>query len=136
MLAIFDSARGLLARFCVAVLALALALSAHAAPGDLDPTFGSGGKVSTAIGSGHDDANAMVLQPDGKIVAGGWTVSGANYLFGLARYNSNGTLDASFGSGGIVTTAFGGTRDPCYAIVLQSDGKIVAAGYSARSDGG
>src|SRR5437868_14905206 len=106
MLAIFDSARrggGLPARVGVAALALALALSAYAAPGDLDPTFGSGGKVGTAIGSGHDDANAMVLQPDGKIVAGGWTVSGANYLFGLARYNSNGTLDTSFGSGGIVT---------------------------------
>src|SRR5438105_10795250 len=110
MLAIFDSARrggGLPARVGVAALSLALALSAYAAPGDLDPTFGSSGKVSTAISSGRDDANAMVLQPDGKIVACGLTQNGANYLFGLVRYNSNSTLDASFGSGGIVTTAFG-----------------------------
>src|SRR5438105_4601308 len=125
MLAIFDSVRrggAVAARAGVAALSLALALSAYAAPGDLDPTFGSGGKVSTAIGSGHDGANAMVLQPDGKIVACGPTQSGANYLFGLARYDSNGSLDASFGSGGKVTTAIGSTVDSCYAIVLQSDG--------------
>ena len=51
----------------------------------------------------------------------------------MARYNSDGTLDTSFGTNGIVTTDFGETNDFAYSIVLQSDGKIVAAGYSNAS---
>ena len=91
-----------------------------AADGALDPTFGIGGVVTTDFG-GNDYAFALALQPDGKIVTGGTTTTG----FALARYNGNGSLDASFGQGGKVTTA---ASNGATAVVLQPDGKIVAAG--------
>jgi uncharacterized delta-60 repeat protein len=64
------------------------------------------------------------------VVAAGWaTVSGA-YQFGVARYNANGTLDATFGNSGKVTTDFGvaGVEDTASGVALQSDGKIVVVG--------
>ncbi len=103
--------------------------SAQATPGALDTSFGTGGKVTTAIGSSDDDANGVVLQPDGKIVAAGSSY-GTNDDFALARYNADGSLDAGFGTGGKVTTAIGSSTDEAFALALQADGKIVAAGYS------
>jgi uncharacterized delta-60 repeat protein len=90
--------------------------------GSLDPTFGSGGKVSTAFGG---DDTAMALQADGKIVMVGG--SGADFL--LARYNLDATLDTSFGAGGLVTSDVGvGSADEARAVAIQADGKIVVAG--------
>ena len=67
-----------------------------AAPGDLDPTFGTGGIVTTRIGTrNHAAAAALVLQPDGKSVAAGTGFDGAVSGFALARYNEDGTLDAT-----------------------------------------
>ena len=119
-------------------LALLLALQPVGAPlgrgrrpGDLDPTFGSGGKVTTDFGGGSDVAIGVALQPDGKIVAAGTTSTpgvGGFSDFALARYNSDGSLDATFGSGGKVTTDFGGGAE---AVALQPDGKIVAAGSAS-----
>src|SRR6516165_431864 len=100
-------------------------VAAH--PGDLDPSFGTGGKVTTAVGY----ASAVALQGDGKIVAVGHTDTGTQGAFALARYNSDGSPDATFGTGGTVTTAFPsffGSYDAAYAVALQGDGKIVAAG--------
>ena len=78
---------------------LLLAATVLAAPGDLDPTFGSGGKVQFAVGS-EDRGNAMLLHPDGKIVVGGRSRPGATrYDFALARFNADGSLDTGFGSG-------------------------------------
>jgi len=79
----------------------------QATPGDLDPTFGTGGKVTTDFGGGTDQAFAVALQPDGKIVAAGQ----ANNDFALARYNPDGSLDNSFGTAGMVTTDFCGSLD-------------------------
>ncbi len=113
-------------------LLLLAAGSAQAAPGDLDPSFGTGGKVTTAIGaSSADVAYAVALQSDGKIVAAGYSSNGANDDFALARYNTDGTLDTGFGTGGKVTTAIGSGDDRAYAVALQADGKIVAAGSSS-----
>jgi uncharacterized delta-60 repeat protein len=53
------------------------------------------------------EASAVVLQPDGKIVAAGTTIANNSDDFALARYNTDGSLDASFGNGGIVATDFG-----------------------------
>ena len=52
-------------------------------------------------------ANALGIQSDGKIVAAGSSYNGSNYDFALVRYNTNGTLDTAFGTGGIVTTSIG-----------------------------
>src|SRR6266540_155863 len=103
-----------------AVLGAAPALAASGdAPGDLDPTFGAGGKVTTVFG-GDSRAYVLVLQPNGKLVAAGVGPNG----FALARYNPDGSLDTSFGAGGKVTTPIGAAN----ALVLQPDGKLVAAG--------
>ena len=75
-------------------------LAARQAAGDLDPTFGSGGKVTTAIGAGGDTAYDIAFQTDGKILAAG--VCGSDFC--LARYNSDGSLDTSFDGDGKVTT--------------------------------
>lgn len=173
-------------------IALALLSSAQLRPaaGDLDPSFGTGGVDTEAVNSASG-ANAVDIQADGKIVAGGFStiaplvtvftvarygvnggldatfngtgivtttisvtslinglqiqpadqkivVGGASGVsssvtdFTLARYNTNGSLDGTFGSGGITTTAIGATS-VINDIALQADGKIVAAGNSSAS---
>jgi len=97
------------------------ALARYNPDGSLDPTFGSGGKVTTKL-SGSEAVDALALQRDGKIVVAGWT----NIGFALARYNPDGRLDATFGSGGKVTTGVGGDR--ANGLAIQPDGKIVVAG--------
>ena len=101
--------------------------------GSLDGTFGTGGKVTTAFGSGSSDAYAASLQTDGKIIAAGSSYDGYQYVFTLARYDSDGSLDGTFGNSGKVTTAIRSKDDEAYAVSVQTDGKIVAAGNS--SDG-
>lgn len=98
--------------------------------GTLDNAFGNGGKVLTDFNGGDDVAYAVSLQSDGKIVVAGYTYNGAVYRFALARYNTNGSLDNSFGSGGKVVTDFGTDDDEAFGLLIQPDGKIVAAGCS------
>ncbi|MBL0343344.1 MAG: T9SS type A sorting domain-containing protein [Bacteroidetes bacterium] len=99
--------------------------------GTLDSTFGTSGIVTTNIGTGNNEATSLVIQSDSKIVVAGVSYDATtNYDFALARYTGNGTLDASFGTGGIVTTAIVIHSDYCGSVVLQSDGKIVAVGSS------
>jgi uncharacterized delta-60 repeat protein len=113
----------------LAVLVLCATFTTHAAPGNLDTTFGSGtGKVISAIGSGEDTARALAVQPDGKIVVAGSCSNGSDDDLCIARYNANGTLDATFGSGGKVLTMVGEYGDNAYALAVQPDGKIVVAG--------
>jgi uncharacterized delta-60 repeat protein len=111
------------------------ALSRYNADGSLDPSFGNLGKVKTNLGAttgvGNDDiAYGVTLQRDDKIVAAGYSVIGTTYDFSLARYNSNGSLDLTFGKSGIVTTAIGSSNDVIYSVKTQSDGKIIAVGTS------
>src|SRR5262245_1732983 len=87
---------------CGVALALALtAPRAEAAPGNLDPSFGDGGSVTTPFGESFSTAYALVLQPDGKLVAAGY-VSFSSTEFGLARYDEFGMLDPTFGTEGLV----------------------------------
>jgi uncharacterized delta-60 repeat protein len=102
--------------------------------GSLDSSFGVNGRVITDIGGLGDTISAIALQPDGKIVAAGFSFTENIFDFSLARYNSNGTLDTSFGNGGKVITDFRNNDDEAFAIVIQSDGKIVVAGFSADSN--
>ena len=105
--------------------------------GSLDPGFGSGGKVTTDFFGNTDVALAVALQPDGKIIAAGRTrVAGTNFElfdFAVARYNADGSLDSTFGSGGKVTTDFTGGFDIAHAIAIQPNGKIVVAGWARNS---
>jgi uncharacterized delta-60 repeat protein len=106
--------------------------------GSLDTTFGTGGKVITEI-LGTSEVNAISIQSDGKIIAAGRSVSvNAIFLpgptgidFGLVRYNEDGSLDTTFGAQGRVITDLNSPNDVIYAVSLQPDGKIIAAGESA-----
>ena len=103
------------------------------ATGSLDTTFGSAGKVTTDMGANSEESPAysVVLQSDGKIVFGGHSGGNGSWNFAVVRYNVDGTLDTSFDSDGKVTTDIGvSTEDLIYSLDLQSDGKIVVAGYS------
>ncbi|MDB2644240.1 delta-60 repeat domain-containing protein [Luminiphilus sp.] len=117
------------------VFSLLITVGAHrvvAADGDLDTTFGTGGKVTTDIGS-DDAASSVALQSDGKIVAAGYSFIASSYDFALVRYDADGTPDTSFGTGGQVTTEVGSGNDRAFSVAIDSDGKIVVAGYSRGS---
>jgi uncharacterized delta-60 repeat protein len=110
---------------------VAASTSIPTADGDLDPAFGKGGVVMTDFNTSTDLANAVALQPDGKLVVAGTTYTDndfSNEDFAIARYNTDGSLDTSFGNNGKVTTDFPGLAAVISAVVVQPDGKIVVAG--------
>ena len=112
----------------VFLMLVATSIEGWALPGSLTPDFGSGGKVVTTITPPNESwAYAIAVQPDGRIVAVGTTWIGTSYAWALARYNRDGSLDTSFGSGGKVTTTVSGGS--ATAVAIQSDGKIVVAGH-------
>jgi len=116
--------------------------------GSLDATFGAGGMAQTnfdlSLGGwiGHDVAESIALQADGRIVVAG-TVDHlyelpdgeilSNWDFGLVRLNADGSHDYSFGNAGKVTTEFGSIYDEGNAVTIQADGKIVVAGSSSQN---
>lgn len=99
------------------------------ADGSPDNTFGNAGFVSTDIDQGWDLANAIVIQPDGKILLGGMGYTSNLRKFCVVRYNTDGTLDPSFGSGGIALAFMGCGNERAKDMALQPDGKIIVCGY-------
>ena len=113
-------------------LALVFASGLSAAAGDLDRSFDGDGKVATNFGAA-DVAGGVAVQADGKIVAAGYSEDPSSNVsdFVLARYKTDGAIDPSFGDAGKVRTAFGASsEDAAFAVAVQPDGKIVAAGGS------
>ena len=106
----------------------------YLANGTLDTTWNGTGKVSTPIGTGGDaSANAMTLQPDGKVLLAGPCWNGTYDDFCAARYLANGTLDITWNGTGKVITAFGGgVGGTANAMTLQPDGKVLLAGICAN----
>ncbi len=105
--------------------------------GTLDPTFGSGGRVTTAWTGEGGAAGAVAVQADGRIVVAGSQFPAfvdcqpydpCDSAFALIRYNSDGSIDPSFGGGGMVTTGRPGETNTTWGMVLQPDGKIVVFG--------
>lgn len=100
--------------------------------GSLDTSFGNGGVVVTDFDSNNDEGYAIAIQSDGKIIVAGcaYNVENSNPDFALVRYNPDGSLDTSFGSGGKVTTNFDSTIgiDCAYAMKIDQNGKIVVVG--------
>ena len=108
-------------------------LARYTTSGALDSTFDGDGKVTTDFGGRSDGADDVTIQPDGKLVAAGsgFPARVRPVDFALARYNRDGTLDATFGDGGKVLTTFEpNSIDAANAVVIQPDGRIVAAGRS------
>jgi uncharacterized delta-60 repeat protein len=108
------------------------AVARYNTDGSLDPGFGQEGKVTTPIGSSYDYGNALALQPDGRIVvAGSIHEEIFNADSSLVRYNTDGSLDLSFGQGGKVISPLSNGTDEINALVQQYDGKLVVAGIAA-----
>jgi uncharacterized delta-60 repeat protein len=107
------------------------ALAGYNPDGTLDSNFGTGGRVVTHL-VGNSATNALLLQPNGKLIAAG-SMTSSNGDFALVRYNSDGSVDGSFGSGGAVATDFQGAGEQAHALARQPDGKIVAAGFTELS---
>ena len=103
------------------------ALARYNPNGSLDSTFSGNGRVTTNFTPGKDVAFGVAIQADGRIVAAG-EAGGLGRMFALARYNANGTLDTTFSGDGKVLTNFTKGLDGAAGVVIQSNGKIVAAG--------
>lgn len=99
----------------------------HESAGDLDVTFGDGGRVTTDIGDAFSTVSGIAIQPDGKIIGSG----SSDGDFALVRYDASGGLDPGFGTGGFVSVDLcAGSRDSSSRMLLQPDGKIVQGGYT------
>ncbi|KAF0165884.1 MAG: Ig family protein [Rhodocyclaceae bacterium] len=105
------------------------ALVRYNASGTLDTSFGTGGKVMTVFGTTNDFGYSVAVQADGKILVGGSASNGSNDDFAIARYNADGSLDSSFGSGGkvLVPVSVSG-NDAGRSLAVQPDGRIVLTG--------
>lgn len=112
--------------------------------GNLDVNFATAlpvgpGRVITSFSNlDGDEARAIALQPDGKIVLAGHCWNGTFYDFCALRYHADGTLDTSFATAsplgaGKVRTSIGARHNLAYAMLIQSDGKIVLAGQCANA---
>jgi uncharacterized delta-60 repeat protein len=112
----------------------AAAVARYEADGDLDPTFSGNGIADDPLISepSGDFVSSGYIYPDGRILALGSTSLGerGGFNFGLARYNADGSLDSSFGSGGVATVSFSpGGFESVGNVLVGADGKIVAAGF-------
>ena len=106
-----------------------IALARFNADGTPDATFGNGGKATLDIGGSHDFASGLIQQAGGKLVIAGGTISGSQYRLVFARFNADGTLDTTFGTGGTTLVDFGGGSESwANDIAQQPDGKLVAVG--------
>jgi len=99
--------------------------------GLLDTTFSGDGRLITNFGA-DDYALDVAVQPNGKIVAAGKKCINNICDVALARYNSNGTLDTTFSGDGRQTTDFGNGDNGSVGLAIQSNGKIVMAGYMSN----
>ena len=109
--------------------------------GTLDTTFGSSGTGRVAVDfslTGFETAFDLAVLPDGRFVVSGGVQPNptqSKSLFAVARFLADGSLDATFGTGGVATTDFGPTDAGAFGVVVQSDGKVVGAGQSSSSGG-
>jgi uncharacterized delta-60 repeat protein len=110
------------------------ALIRYRVDGTPDATFGTGGLVRTDFGGRFDEALAVAVQPDGKIVVAGSSSDATGADMAVARYRSDGTLDASFDGDGMALVEFDGEAS-ARAAALQRDGKVVLAGRVDRPFG-
>ena len=108
------------------------ALARYRADGSLDPSFSGDGKLTTSLGE-TETVTDVLIQPNGSIIAVGYTDTYGTEDFALARYYPNGTLDPSFSGDGIQTTGLG-HDERANAAALQTDGKIIVVGTRWEDD--
>jgi uncharacterized delta-60 repeat protein len=127
-----DAMNTQLLRFVLLCAVLVFPACRDASAASLDPAFGEGGRVAVNVGTYGDKANAVVAQPDGRILVGGSTSNTVDLDFMLFRLLPDGSLDPAFNYDGTVSTAVGSFDDEILTLALQDDGKIIAAGYSSN----
>ncbi len=114
---------------------LDFALVRYNRDGSLDKSFNYDGTVTVPVGHGDDEALAVALLPDGRIVAAGYTDSGRDRDIALVRFNPDGSLDSDFGLDGVVVTPVGNSDDEATAILVNEDGSLYVAGTAAGTVG-
>lgn len=105
------------------------ALACYDENGNLDPSFGTGGKATTDFFGANDGARGVAVQEDGKIVLSGFATNGSERQFAIARFNPDGSLDTTLDQDGKVVFDLGLTSE-AFKVALQEDNKIVAVGDS------
>jgi uncharacterized delta-60 repeat protein len=111
-----------------------LALARFNADGTPDPAFGTAGLATTAVSTQADVAKALAIQSDGKIIVVGQAANlSANPDMVIARYLTDGSLDAAFGAAGKLSVDFFGAIDGAEAVVVQADGKIIVGGFARNA---
>jgi uncharacterized delta-60 repeat protein len=107
------------------------------APGSLDPSFGNNGIFTYSIGTSNDQGTDIAQLTDGKIIVVGHSYTDASTLddFFVQRLTSDGSIDPDFGTNGKVLVDFLNGEDKAQAVAIQSDGKILVAGYTLGSSG-
>ncbi len=108
------------------------ALVRYNTDGSLDTTFNGTGKVIVAVGPSSEAGNDVAVQGDGKIVVAGYVFTGTMNDFGLARFNADGSLDATFNGTGKVTTAIGASNGTGQNVAVQGDGRILVSGFCSN----
>ena len=126
-LAIQSDGKILLGGYCLAG-SVKFCIGRFNSNGTLDSSFGTGGYFIQDIASGDDYGYSLAIQSDGKILLGGYCYDASN-KFCIARFNSNGSLDSSFGTGGYVIQDIASGDDYGRSLAIQSDGKILLGGY-------
>lgn len=96
--------------------------------GVIDSTFGTNGESSIDISGTTDQCTSIAIQQDGKIVTAGHSWDGSHQNISAARFNSDGSLDVTFGNDGSVEYDISGIDNYCHAVAIQPDGKILLAG--------
>ncbi|MFM2048379.1 MAG: hypothetical protein RI955_927 [Bacteroidota bacterium] len=109
------------------------AIARYNTNGILDNSFATNGILKVDFNSDYDMATSLAIQPDGKIIIGGKTLTGTSYDFALIRLTTTGTFDSSFGTNGKATFDFNNSSDEAKKILLQPDGKIIIAGFNSTS---
>ena len=103
--------------------------------GTRDASFGTNGVATFDLGSNSDAANSIVASSNGTFLVAGGVGVGSARNFAILRLNSNGALDATFGTGGVVIEDFASGQDEAFAATIDGDGKLVVAGRSAGANG-
>ena len=116
-----------IARSSDAITSVAMILR-YNGDGTLDKTFGSNGVVTYEGGYGNDGFRGVVIQTDGKIIVSGYTNTNTGFDVLTARYGSDGSLDTTFGTGGVAIHDGGHGNDGARGVGIQADGKIVVSG--------
>ncbi|MGZ4252173.1 MAG: hypothetical protein ACXVR2_02760 [Solirubrobacteraceae bacterium] len=119
------------------ILKTAFGVVRYLPDGTPNPNFGNGGIVTTPFAGKGAQANAVAVQPDGKIVVAGsaFASNGVDEDFAVARYNADGSLDDNFGAHGITTIDLGTENDFAKGLAIDSDGKIVLGGNAGEDVG-